>query len=135
MAKSKISAPVGFFNAKCKPQQPQQPQQSDNQQAPTVWQSLGFSLELIPTGKFVTVEFINKHGEVSRYNGRTGVRKYLKLANFSNADQGDYFILWVRRAGIKFDSVAMVHKRRIVKLSAGGVVLWQNKSSHYAKTV
>lgn len=109
--------------------------QYEKQETPTVWQSLGFSLELIPTGKFVTVEFINKRGEVSRYNGRTGVKKYLKLANFSNAEQGEYFILWVRRAGVKFDSVAMIHKRRIVKLSAGGVVLWQNKQSHYAKTI
>lgn len=204
MAKSKISAPVGFFNAKCKPENQAQ-QKHGNQlvfstqecktysryiaddgqvmyslkiqqdgvilkhvvgadgivkspetaeentvfshlfdyvqsvkqqnQAPTIYKSLGFSLELVPTGKFVTMEFINKRGEVSRYNGRTGVKKYLKLANFSNAEQGDYFILWVRRAGIKFDSVAMVHKRRIVKLSAGGVVLWQNKSSRYAKTI
>lgn len=109
--------------------------QYEKQETPTVWQSLGFSLELIPTGKFVTVEFINKRDEVSRYNGRTGVKKYLKLANFSHADQGDYFILWVRRAGIKFDSAVMIHKRRVVKLSAGGVVLWQNKSSHYSKTV
>lgn len=109
--------------------------QYEKQETPTICQSFGFSLELVPTGKFVTVEFINKRGEVSRYNGRTGVKKYLKLANFSNAEQGDYFILWVRRAGIKFDSVAMIHKRRIVKLSAGGVVLWQNKASRYAKTV
>lgn len=139
MAKSKISAPVGFFNANRKPQQCDSQQA---QQAPTVWQSLGFSLELIPTGKFVTVEFINKRGEVSRYNGRTGVKKYLKHAGVLDVDnftksigKQDYFVLWVRRAGIKFDSVAMVHKRRIVKLSAGGVVLWQNKASRYAKTV
>ena len=205
MAKSKISAPVGFFNAKYKPQRWDSQQGQDSKlvfsvkdgktytryiaddgqvmyslkiqqdgvilkhvvsadgivkspetsaentvfsqlfdymqtvkqqnQAPTICQSLGFSLDLVPTGKFVTVEFINKRGEVSRYNGRTGVKKYLRLASFSHAEQGEYFILWVRRAGIKFDSVAMVHKRRIVKLSAGGVVLWQNKASHYAKTV
>lgn len=205
MAKSKISAPVGFFNAKCKTQNQDVQQQQDpklvfstqeyktysryiadegqvmyslkvqkdgvilkhvvgadgivkspktdeentvfshlfdymqsvkqQNQAPAIWQSLGFSLELIPTGKFITVEFINKRGTISRYNGRTGVKKYLRLANFSNAEQGDYFVLWVRRAGVKFDSVAMIHKRRIVKLSAGGVVLWQNKASHYAKTV
>lgn len=110
-------------------------QQNQTQQTPAIWQSLGFSLELIPTGKFVTVEFINKRGEISRYNGRTGVKKYLRLANFSHTEQGDYFVLWVRRAGVKFDSVAMIHKRKIVKLSAGGVVLWQNKASRYAKTV
>lgn len=104
-------------------------------ETPTIWQSLGFSLELIPSGKFVTVEFVNKRGEISRYNGRTGVKKYLKMADFSHAEQGEYFVLWVRRAGIKFDSVAMVHKRKIVKLSAGGVVLWQNKASRYAKAV
>lgn len=146
MAKSKISAPVGFFNAKRKPENQTQhlhktaPKkniwcQYEKQETPTIHQSLGFSLELIPTGKFVTVEFITKRGEISRYNGRTGVKKYLRLANFSHADQGDYFILWVRRAGIKFDSAVMIHKRRIVKLSAGGVVLWQNKASYYAKTV
>lgn len=132
MAKSKISAPVGFFNAKRKPENCDVQQ---TQQTVAIYQSLGFSLELIPSGKFVTVEFVNKRGEVSRYNGRTGVKKYLKLANFSHAEQGDYFVLWVRRGGVQFDSVAMIHKRRIVKLSAGGVVLWQNKSSRYAKTV
>lgn len=149
MAKSKISAPVGFFNAKRKPQNQTQETkpsikfapkknawcQLEKQETPAICQSLGFSLELIPSGKFVTVEFVNKRGEISRYNGRTGVKKYMKLANFSHAEQGDYFVLWVRRAGIKFDSVAMIHKHRIVKLSAGGVVLWQNKSSRYAKAV
>lgn len=109
--------------------------QLEKQETPAICQSLGFSLELIPSGKFVTVEFVNKRGEISRYNGRTGVKKYLKHVTIGNAERGDYFILWVRRGGIKFDSVAMVHKRRIVKLSAGGVVLWQNKESVYAKTV
>lgn len=150
MAKSKISAPVGFFNAKYKPQQceVQQTQnrtkfapkknvwcQYEKQESSAICQSLCFSLELIPSGKFVTVEFITKNGELRKYNGRTGVKKYLKHVTIGNAERGDYFILWVRRGGIKFDSVAMVHKRRIVKLSAGGVVLWQNKSSRYAKTV
>ncbi len=149
MAKSKISAPVGFFNAKRNPQQSdtQQTQgtkfaqkknawcQYEKQETPTIYQSLGFSLELIPSGKFVTVEFITKNGELRKYNGRTGVKKYLKHSTIGNADRGDYFILWVRRGGVKFDSVAMVHKRKIIKLSAGGVVLWQNKSSRYAKMV
>lgn len=105
------------------------------QETPTIWQSLGFSLELIPSGKFVTVEFVTKSGELRKYNGRTGVKKYLKHSSIDNANRGDYFILWVRRGGVKFNSVAMVHKRRIVKLSAGGVVLWQNKQSKYSKTV
>lgn len=105
------------------------------QETSAVYQSLGFSLELIPSGKFVTVDFVTKSGELRKYNGRTGVKKYLKHATIGNAERGDYFILWVRRGGIKFDSVAMVHKRRIVKLSAGGVVLWQNKTSRYAKAV
>lgn len=135
MSKSKISAPVGFFNAKYKPQQSDVQQTQETQQTPTIYQSLGFSLELIPSGKFVTVEFVNKRGEISRYNGRTGVKKYLKHVQFSNPEKGEYFVLWVRRAGIKFDSVAMVHKRRIVRLSAGGVVLWQNPESRYAKAV
>ena len=101
----------------------------------TVTQSRGFSMDLIPTGKFVTVEFINKYGALSRHNGRTGVKKYLKHAQFSNAEKGNYFILWVRRGGIKFDAVAMVHKNRIVRLTAGGVVLYENKQSRYSRTV
>lgn len=112
------------------------------QETPTIWQSIGFSLELIPSGKFVTVEFITKSGELRKYNGRTGVKKYLKHAGVLDVDnftkstgKQDYFILWVRRGGIKFDNVAMVHKHRIVKLLAGGVVLWQNKESKYSKTV
>ena len=105
------------------------------QENTTATQSRGFSLDLIPTGKFVTVEFITKRGEISRYNGRTGVKKYLKNVQFSNAEKGNYFILWVRRGGIKFDSVAMVHKNRIVRLMAGGVVLYENKASRYSRTV
>lgn len=137
MAKSKISAPVGFFNAKRKPEH--QMQQTQNQ-TPAIYQSLGFSLELIPSGKFVTVEFVTKAGELRKYNGRTGVKKYLVMKGSAETIARDnktseYFILWVRRGGIKFDTVAMVHKRRIVKISAGGVVLWQNKASRYAKTV
>ena len=101
----------------------------------TVTQSRGFSLDLIPTGKFVTVEFVNKYGTLSRHNGRTGVKKYLKHVQFSNAEKGNYFVLWVRRGGIKFDSVAMVHKNRVVRLIAGGVVLYENKKSRYSRTV
>lgn len=110
-------------------------QQNNTQQTPTIWQSIGFSLELIPSGKFVTVEFITKSGELRKYNGRTGVKKYLKYVQFSNAEKGNYFILWVRRGGIKFDSVAMVHKSKIVRLIAGGVVLYENKKSRYSRTV
>lgn len=121
-----------------KTQKTQQTQQTQT----IVTQSRGFSLDLIPTGKFVTVEFVTKRGEISRYNGRTGVKKYLKgvtkseVDNFTNSltDRG-YFVLWVRRGGVKFDSVAMVHMDKIVRLVAGGVVLYENKKSRYSRTV
>lgn len=110
-------------------------QKATETQHQTVKQSRGFSLDLIPTGKFLTVEFVTKHGALSRHNGRTGVKKYLKHVQFSNAQKGDYFVLWVRRGGVKFDSVAMVHKSKIVRLTAGGVVLYENKASRYSRTV
>ena len=116
-------------------QQSQKMQKANQTQQTTVTQSRGFSLDLIPTGKFVTVEFINKYGALSRHNGRTGVKKYLKYVQFSNAEKGNYFVLWVRRGGMKFDSVAMVHKSKIVRLMAGGVVLYENKASRYSRTV
>lgn len=116
-------------------QKSQKMQQSQQTTQTTVTQSRGFSLDLIPTGKFCTVEFINKYGALSRHNGRTGVKKYLKHVQFSNTEKGEYFVLWVRRGGIKFDSVAMVHKNRIVRLMAGGVVLYENKASRYSRTV
>ena len=116
-------------------QKSQQKQKATETQHQTVKQSHGFSLDLIPTGKFCTVEFVNKHGALSRHNGRTGVKKYLKHVQFSNAQKGDYFVLWVRRGGVKFDSVAMVHKDKIVRLTAGGVVLYENKKSKYSRTV
>ena len=119
-----------------------QKMQQTQQTQTIVTQSRGFSLDLIPTGKFVTVEFITKRGEISRYNGRTGVKKYLKGVTKNDADsfatsmtkQG-YFVLWVRRGGVTFDSVAMVPKNRIVRLIAGGVVLYENKQSRYSRTV
>lgn len=105
-------------------------------QTVTVTASLGFSLDLVPTGKFVTVEFINKYGELRRYNGRTGVKKYLKHTGFkSEQTRAKYFVLWIRRDSQRFDGVAMIDKTKIIRLSAGGVVLWSNKDSQYTKTV
>lgn len=102
----------------------------------TAYNSMLFSLDLVPTGKFVTVEFINKYGVVSRYNGRTGVTKYLKHVGYKSEEtRQKYFILWVRRGSKLFDGVAMIDKTKIVKLSAGGVVLWANPDSKYMKTV
>lgn len=107
----------------------------DKQQS-IVTQSRGFSLDLIPTGKFITVEFVNKHGNVSRYNGRTGVKKYLKHTGYkSEQTRAKYFILWVRRGSKSFDGVAMIDKTKILRLSAGGVVLWSNTDSQYMKTL
>ena len=102
----------------------------------TVSASLGFSLDLIPTGKFVTVEFINKYGVIRRYNGRTGVKKYLKHTGYKSTEtRKKYFVLWIRRDSQRFDGVAMIDKTKIIRLSAGGVVLWSNPDSRYIKTV
>ena len=98
--------------------------------------SLGFSLEMVPTGKFVTVEFVNKYGVIRRYNGRTGVKKYLKHTGYKSEEtRKKYFVLWIRRDSQRFDGVAMIEKTKIIRLSAGGVVLWSNKDSRYTKTV
>ena len=113
-------------------QQSQKTQQANETQPQTVNQSRGFSLDLIPTGKFVTVEFINKYGALSRHNGRTGVKKYLKYVQFSNAQKGNYFVLWVRRGGIKFDSVAMVHKTGLYGLRRA---VWFCMKTRQADTV
>ena len=130
MKKPKISAPVGF-NPK-----PAHNAQMQETQTVTVSASLGFSLEMVPTGKFVTVEFINKYGVVRRYNGRTGVKKYLKYTGYkSEQTRTKYFVLWIRRDSKSFDGVAMIEKTKIVRLSAGGVVLWSNPDSRYTKTV
>ncbi len=105
-------------------------------QTVTVSASLGFSLEMVPTGKFVTVEFINKYGELRRYNGRTGVKKYLKHTGYKSEEtRKKYFVLWIRRDSQRFDGVAMIDKTKIIRLSAGGVVLWSNQDSQYTKTV
>lgn len=102
----------------------------------TAYNSMMLSLDLIPTGKFITIEFINKYGNVSRYNGRTGVKKYLKYTGYkSEQTRAKYFILWVRRGSKSFDGVAMIDKTKILRLSAGGVVLWSNQDSQYTKTV
>ena len=106
------------------------------QETQTVSASLGFSLDLIPTGKFITVEFINKYGVIRRYNGRTGVKKYLKHTGYKSEEtRKKYFVLWVRRDSQRFDGVAMIDKTKITRLSAGGVVLWSNPDSRYSKTV
>ena len=111
-------------------------QKMQETQAVTVSASLGFSLDLIPTGKFVTVEFVNKYGVIRRYNGRTGVKKYLKHTGYrSEETRKKYFVLWIRRDSQRFDGVAMIEKTKIIRLSAGGVVLWSNKDSRYTKTV
>ena len=165
MRKSKISAPVGFnpkpvtaapvsqnrrmYNdylrawyasndggMSWKRETQQETKAMQETQNVTVSASLGFSLEMVPTGKFVTVEFINKYGVLRRYNGRTGVKKYLKHTGFKSAETiKKYFVLWVRRDSQRFDGVAMIDKTKIIRLSAGGVVLWSNQDSRYTKTV
>ena len=135
MRKSKISAPVGF-NPKPAPIVQTGAEVVQETQTVTVSTSLGFSLDLVPTGKFVTVEFINKYGVLRRYNGRTGVKKYLKHTGYKSEEtRKKYFVLWIRRDSQRFDGVAMIDKTKIIRLSAGGVVLWSNKDSHYTKTV
>ena len=143
MRKSKISAPVGF-NPKPVHNAPVHNAPVHNApivtmqetQTVTVSASLGFSLEMVPTGKFVTVEFINKYGVIRRYNGRTGVKKYLKHTGYKSEEtRKKYFVLWIRRDGKQFDGVALIDKTKIIRLSAGGVVLWANKDSRYTKTV
>lgn len=127
MRKSKISAPVGF-NPKPAPIVQTGAEVVQETQTVTVSTSLGFSLDLVPTGKFVTVEFINKYGVLRRYNGRTGVKKYLKHTGYKSEEtRKKYFVLWVRRDSQRFDGVAMIDKTKIIRLSAGGVVLWSNK--------
>ncbi len=133
MRKSKISAPVGFSP---KPVHTAPIVTMQETQTVTVSASLGFSLEMVPTGKFVTVEFINKYGVIRRYNGRTGVKKYLKHTGFKSEEtRKKYFVLWIRRDGKQFDGVALIDKTKIIRLSAGGVVLWSNRDSRYTKTV
>ena len=165
MRKAKISAPVGF-NPKHAPIAPvsqnrrmyndylrawytsddggiswkretqQETKVMQETQTVTVSALLGFSLDLIPTGKFVTVEFINKYGELRRYNGRTGVKKYLKHTGFKSAEtRKKYFVLWIRRDSQRFDGITMIDKTKIIRLSAGGVVLWSNQDSQHMKTV
>ena len=135
MKKPKISAPVGF-NPKPAPIVQTGVNVIQETQTVTVSASLGFSLELVPTGKFITVEFINKYGVIRRYNGRTGVKKYLKHTGYKSAEtRKKYFVLWIRRDSQRFDGVAMIDKTKIIRLSAGGVVLWSNQDSRYTKTV
>ena len=130
MRKAKISAPVGF-NPKS-----QKSVNLAHPVAPTAYNSMLFSLDLVPTGKFVTVEFINKYGELRRYNGRTGVKKYLKHTGYRSEETlKKYFVLWIRRDSHHFDGVAMIDKTKIVRLSAGGVVIRSNPDSRYTKTV
>ena len=132
MQKAKICSPVGF-NPKSQTMQAKTIVETQNL---TGYALLGFSLELVPTGKFITVEFVNKYGAVSRYNGRTGVHKYLKGTGYKSEEtRNKYFVLWVRRGSKSFDGVAMIDKTKIIRLSAEGVVLWTNPESKYKKTV
>ncbi len=135
MKKPKIFAPVGF-NPKPAPIVQTGAKVIQETQNVTVSASLGFSLEMVPTGKFVTVEFINKYGVIRRYNGRTGVKKYLKHTGYKSEEtRKKYFVLWIRRESKIFDGVAMIDNTKIIRLSAGGVVLWSNPDSRYTKTV
>lgn len=135
MRKAKISSPVGFNPKNQKGQTQQQTPVAETQNV-TAYNSMLFSLDMVPTGKFITVEFINKRGAVSRYNGRTGVKKYLKHTGYKSEEtRKKYFVLWVRRGSKLFDGVAMIEKTKILRLSAGGVVLWSNQDSKYKKTV
>lgn len=89
---------------------------------------------LVPTGKFVTVEFITKAGEYRKYNGRTGVTKYLKHGK-STVDHTKYFVLYVRSGSKLFDSVKLVARDKITGIKASGIVAKRNNDSEYTHNV
>ena len=113
----------------------EQTQQETKPNKPDSMHISGFSLDLIPTGRFLTVEWVNKYGTVSRYNGRTGVKKYYIKKTGHPIDHNRFFVLWVRRGSIKFDGVVLIDKRSILRVVADGVVVYSNPDSKYQKAV
>ena len=89
---------------------------------------------MVPTGKFVTVEFVTQSGDVRRYNGRTGVSKYNKGGK-STVNHNKYFVLYVRNGSKLFDSVKLVDRSKITSLKAHGIIAGQNKNSQYMHNV
>ena len=89
---------------------------------------------LVPTGKFVTITFFTKSGDIRKLNGRTGVNKYSKGGK-PTVDLSKFFIVYTRKGSIKFDAPRVVNKNSIISIRASGIKAEKNVESAYASTL
>lgn len=95
------------------------------------------TLQALISGKFVTVQWKKKNGEVSTHSARYGVKKYLKSADSKTKHNPEvYVLLWTReKGGLKFNAPRLVKRDSILAIKAEGYRVEVNISSPWAKMI
>ncbi len=93
--------------------------------------------QAIESGKFLSIQWIKKNGEVSTHSARDGVKKYLKSANSKpKHDPKKYILIWAREiGGLKFNQPRLIARDKILAIKAEGYRVEVNISSQWAKMI
>lgn len=93
--------------------------------------------QAITSGKFLTIQWVKKNGEVSTHSARFGVKKYLKSVNSkAKHDQNKYILVWCREdSGLRFNQPRLIARDKILAIKAEGYRVEVNISSPWAKMI
>lgn len=89
----------------------------------------------LDTGRFVSVQFVTKSGEVRTISGRTGVKKYVKgTGSRSEKVREEYLLLSIKGDdGRHFTEFRNIRKDRILAVKFDGKTMASNDASDYCK--
>lgn len=95
------------------------------------------TLQAITSGKFLTVQWVKKNGEISTHSARFGVKKYLKSTNSKTKHNAEkYILVWCRETGgLRFNQPRLIARDKILAIKAEGYNVRVNISSPWAKMI
>ena len=92
--------------------------------------------EALVSGKFLTVQFIKKNGEVRTVKARHGVKKYLRNGAVEKHDSAKYVLLWTKPEGSRiYNAPRLINRAKILCIKAEGYEVKTNIRSAYAKLI
>lgn len=93
------------------------------------------TLEAITSGKFLTIQWVRRSGEVRTEYVRFGVKKYQHLSA-PRHDEMKYLVVWCREPGGKlYNKPRLVRRDAILNIRAEGYIVGVNPRSAYAKLI
>lgn len=92
--------------------------------------------DALVSGKFLTVQFIKKNGEVRTVKARHGVKKYLRKGAVEKHDSTKYVLLWTKPEGSRiYNAPRLINRNKILCIKAEGYEVKTNINSKYAKLI